>query len=69
MDEEALQLINKTVDELNGILENERDKLIRMQDDSWDIRENHHNDRINAAAIAENKSVAVKIKEMKEREK
>ena len=69
VEEEALQLINKTADEQNDILESERDKLIQMQDDSWDIREDHHNDQINAAAIAENKSVAVKIKEMKEREK
>ena len=69
MEEEAAQLFHKSEIELDQILETERDKLIEMQDNSWDIREGHHNDRITAAAIAENKDVATKIKELKEREK
>lgn len=50
-------------------LEVSRQKLIEMQDTSWDIRNSHNDTRIQAAAEDENKEIQIKIKEMKEREK
>ena len=69
MEDEAMQLMHLTLPELEKTLIEERELLITMQDNSWDIRTTHHDDRIQAAAKEENKDVLTKIKEMKEREK
>ena len=69
MEDEAVQYMHLSLSELEEALVEARRTLIDMQDKSWEIRNTHHDDRIQAAARAENKDVLTKIKEMKEREK
>ena len=69
IEEEALDLVTRSKPELEHLLISERQLLCTMQDESWDIREGHNTRRMEAAAEDEHKDVAVKIKEMREREK
>ena len=69
MEEEALELVHKSKEELEQQINDERNLLCMMQDESWDIRESNNIRKIQAAADAGNKDLEVKIKEMKEREK
>ena len=69
MEDEAQELLFLSVPELENKLIEARNLLIAMQDESWEIRDNHNIQRVQAAAEKENKDLEIKIKEMKEREK
>lgn len=69
MEKEALKLVSMSKEELETLVVSERQLMCSMQDDSWDIREGHQTQRIQASAEEENKEVEVKIKEMRERGK